>query len=170
MNAITPYLTILAGLIILCTGRKIVWLAAGLAIFLFIYRAVQNYVEPGLVGMLIAGVLSFLLAGLALRFIQGSGMLIGALAGAVGLPVMLGMFGLHWSWWILAIIGAVIGMIVVAMAFDWGLIVMTCWVGANTVAGEAQPLFHTGAAVASLLFIGLFVLGIVVQGRQATRG
>lgn len=166
MAALSPVLSILAGLILLFTGRKVVWLAASLAVFLAIYQWFERILGTGWLSLVIAVILGLVVAGFAIRFIKLIGYLIGALAGAVALPYLLGLFGVHGSGWILALIGAVVGIIAVSLAFDWGLIIMTAWMGSNVVANSAIQLFHLSASLEPVIFFILLVGGILVQFGQ----
>jgi hypothetical protein len=163
MVTLTPILSILAGFVLLLSGRRIFWLAAGLAAYLFIYPLLLNWLEPGLTGMIIAGVVGLLLAFLAIRFVRLVGGLIGALAGAAAFPSLLGLLGIHWAWWIMALAGAVIGLILVSLAFDWGLILVTSWMGANVVATTLPELLKLSGPAVPLLFIVLLGIGIAAQ-------
>lgn len=163
MDTFSPVLMLLIGLVLLFSGRRIFWLAAALAAFLFTYQLLQNFLEPGWTGIVIAAVIGLIFSGLAISFIKTAGFIVGALAGAAALPYLLGLFGIDLSWWILALVGAVLGIIAVSLAFDWGLLVMTAWLGANVAAGAAGELFSLSGAISSGLFLILMVLGIMVQ-------
>jgi hypothetical protein len=159
----SPLLSIFAGLILLLTGRRLFWLAAGLAGYLFVYPLLLRWMEPGLTGIIIAGVVGIILVFLAIRFIKLVGGLIGALAGAAALPTLLGLFGVQLPWWVMALIGAVIGILLVSLAFDWGLILVTSWMGANVVATTLPTMLKLDSALVWLLFLALLVLGVAVQ-------
>jgi hypothetical protein len=163
VQPLSPILTILAGLVLLLSGRRVFWLAAGLAAFLFIYPRLDAWLGPGTTGVLIALVIGLVLAGLAVRFIRLIGGLVGALAGAVALPALLGMLGVQLPEWIMMVAGAIIGLILVSLAFDWGLILVTSWLGANVIATTLPGLLKLNGPAAPLLLIVLLVIGISVQ-------
>ena len=66
----------------------------------------------------------------------------------------------------MALIGAVVGFLLMMFLFDWGLILLTSWLGANAVAEKVSGQWTTGAAVATIIFIVLFAAGIFVQASQ----
>lgn len=163
---LSQFLPIIAGFVLLFAGRRFVWLAAALSAFLFTYNLIQSILGPGLVGLIIAVVIGAIFAGLALAFVRFIAFAIGALAGAAGMPILLGLFHITWSWWIMALIGAVLGILVISIALNIGLILMTAWIGANTLAGSAAPLLGAGAGASGLIFVILLVAGIIVQLMQ----
>jgi hypothetical protein len=169
MNALPPVLSILAGLVLLFSGRRVFWLAAALAAFLFTYRLLVNVLGPGWISGLVAAVVGLVFVWLAISFIRVVGVIVGALAGAVGLPIVLGLFGIQASWWVLALVGAIIGVIVVSLAFDWGLILMTAWMGANVIANDARSILPARPGVAGIALIVLLAAGILVQAGQLGR-
>ena len=69
-------------------------------------------------GLIVAVIASAILAWLATKFIKIVGYIVGALAGAVGLPIFLGLFGIDWGWLLMALIGAVVGFLLMMFLFD----------------------------------------------------
>jgi hypothetical protein len=63
------------------------------------------------------------------------------------------------------IVGGIIGAILLLSLFDWALIVMSAVVGAYLI-GDTVTLPPTGATI---LFVGLVALGIIVQGAAFRR-
>jgi hypothetical protein len=157
-------LSIVAGLLLLFEGRKFFWLAAGLAAFVFgmnIFQAL--YKDVGLLGLIVSAIGGVILGWLAVKFIKLAGYIVGALAGAVSLPLLLGLFGITWSWLLMALIGAVIGFLLVRFFFDWGLITMTAWIGANSVISSMNGMVKLGSLINSLGFLILMVAGVLFQ-------
>src|SRR5512139_2389942 len=109
MDWISLILSVVAGLLLLFAGRKLFWLVAALVAFLFTFGLFENLFGGGWLGLIVAVVVGAIFAWLATKFIKIVGYIVGALAGAVGLPLFLGLFGINWSWLLLALIGAVIG-------------------------------------------------------------
>ena len=166
MDWISAILSIAAGLLLLFAGRRFFWLAAALVAFLFTFNLFENLFGGGWVGLIVAVIASAILAWLATKFIKIIGYIVGALAGAVGLPIFLNMFGIDWSWLLMALIGAVIGFLLMMFLFDWGLILLTSWAGANAVTGMVAGRWALSATIATIIFLVLIVAGIVVQSRQ----
>ncbi len=166
MDWISLILSIAAGLLLLFAGRRFFWLAAALVAFLFTFNLFDNLFGGGWLGLIVAVVAGAIFAWLATKFVKIVGYIVGALAGAVGLPIFLGLFGIDWSWLLTALIGAVLGFVLMFRLFDWSLILLTSWAGANAVTGMVNDRWALGAAIATILFIVLFAAGIFVQSRD----
>ncbi len=160
--------SIAAGLILLFAGRKFFWLAAGLAAFIFGMSITRALFGVGLVGFIISVIIGIVLGWLSVKFIRIAGYIIGALAGAVALPMLLGLFGFDKSWLLISLFGALIGFLLVRFAFDWGLIIMTVWIGANTIVSNVEKIINLGGFISAVGFVALFIIGIISQ-RAMTR-
>jgi hypothetical protein len=160
--------SIAAGLVLLLAGRKFFWLAAGLAAFIFGMSITRALFGVGVVGFLISVIIGIVLGWLSVKFIRLAGYIIGALAGAVALPLLLGLFGIENNWLLISLFGALIGFLLVRFAFDWGLIIMTVWIGANTIVSNVDKMLPLGAFISAVGFFALFVAGIISQ-RSMTR-
>jgi hypothetical protein len=169
MDLISLILSIAAGLLLLFAGRRFFWLAAALVAFLFTFNLFDNLFGGGWLGLIVAIIAGAILAWLATRFIKVVGYIVGALAGAVGLPLFLGIFGINFGWLLMALVGAVIGFLLMRFLFDWGLILLTSWAGANAVTGMVNRQWTVGATIASILFIVLMGAGIIVQASQLNK-
>jgi len=166
MDWLSLILSVAAGLLLLFAGRRFFWLAAALVAFLFTFNLFENLFGGGWMGLIVAVIAGAILAWLATKFIKIVGYIVGALAGAVGLPIFLNMLGLDWSWLLLALIGAVVGFLLMMFLFDWGLVLLTSWAGANAVTGMVAGRWALSATIATILFLVLIAAGIVVQSRQ----
>jgi hypothetical protein len=166
MDWISLIFSIAAGLLLLFAGRRFFWLAAALVAFLFIFNLFENLFGGGWLGLIVALVVGAIFAWLATRYVKLVGELVGALAGSVGLPIVLGMLGIHWGYLLMAAIGAILGFLVMRFLFDWGLILLTSWAGASSVAGRLEGQWSLATAVASLIFVVLLAAGIFVQAGQ----
>jgi len=109
MDWISFALSILAGLLLLFARRRFFWLVVALVAFLFTYNLFDNLFGGGWLGLIVAVVAGMILAWLATKFIKIVGYIAGALAGSVGLPIFLSLFGIDWGWMLMALIGAVLG-------------------------------------------------------------
>jgi hypothetical protein len=166
MDWIFAILSIVAGLLLLFAGRRFFWLAAALVAFLFTFNLFDSLFAGGWVGLIVAVIIGAIFAWLATKFIKIVGYIVGAMAGAAGLPLFLNTLGFNVSWILWALIGAVVGFLLMMFLFDWGLILLTSWVGANAVADKLNGLFSFGATIATIVFIVLLALGIFVQAGQ----
>src|SRR6201993_5624958 len=169
MNLPIPILSVLIGAIILFFGRKIFWLCvAAVGFAAGVEFAPHLMHEPTQVlqlsGALVFGFIGALLA----LFLQKVAIAIaGFLAGGKLAMALVAAFFAEGARYpgITFIVGGIIGMILLLSLFDWALIVMSAVVGAYLI-GHTIVLPPTGA---TLLFVGLAVLGIVVQASAFRR-
>ena len=158
-------LALIAGLVLVFAGKRFFWLAAGLAAFLLTWVVFEELFGGGWVAILVGLVLAVLLGWLATKFIKWVGLFIGFAAGAVIFPFLLGLIGIDLNWLIGALLGGVIGLILMNFLFDWGLIVLTALMGSSVVSNQLESGFGLSAAVAGLIGLVLLVAGVIVQAR-----
>ena len=159
-------IAIVAGVLLLFFGKRLLWLAAALVAFLFGWLLFGDLVGPGW-SFILAVVLGVIFAWLAIKFFKIAAYIVGFLAGAAALPLLMGVFGVDMNWLILAGIGGAIGLILVAVAFDWGLILITAWAGASAVVFGLQNWIElSNSLVATIIFFALLIVGV---GWQASR-
>ena len=166
MDWLSLILSVAAGLLLLFAGRRFFWLAAALVAFLFTFNLFENLFGGGWLGLIVAVIAGAILAWLATKFIKIAGYIVGALAGAVGLPIFLNMLGIDWGWLLMALIGAVVGFLLMMFLFDWGLILLTSWAGANAVTGKVTGQWTLSTTIATIIFVVLLAAGIFVQAGQ----
>jgi len=164
------WLNILIGLALVLLGRKLFWLFVGCVGFLvgaeFAERALQGQPEwlilvialgVGLLGAVVSIFLQRVVIAIA-GFFAG-GYFLSALAPTV----------LHSNHeditWTAFVVGGLLGAILIIALLDPALIIMSSLAGATAVA-QHVPL---DPSVKSWLFLGLLVLGIVVQTGQYVR-
>ncbi len=157
------WLRMFAGIALLVVGRKLFWLFVGLVGFIWGTRMGAHFF-PGqpewmiLAIALTAGVLGALLALIFQWFAIG-------LAGfSVGAYIVLRL--LHVSgWrtggidWLLPLIGGIIGALLIILLFGWALIILSSLAGAGLITES----LHVEKGSEALLFIGLFVAGVLLQ-------
>ena len=163
MNLPIPILSVLIGAVILFFGRKLFWLSvAAVGFAAGVEFAPHLMHEPTQVLQLtIAIVFGFIGALLALFLQKVAIAIAGFLAGgklAMALAIAFFAEGARYPG-ITFIIGGIIGMILLLSLFNWALIVMSALVGAYLI-GHTIVLPPTGA---TLLFVGLTAVGIIVQ-------
>lgn len=157
------FLRILAGIVLLVAGRRLFWLFVGLIGFISGINIAAG-VFPGkpewmiLAVALMAGILGALLALFLQRLAIG---LAGFFAGAYIVVRLLHISGLGTSGidWLLFLIGGILGLLLMIVLFDWALIILSSLAGAGLIT-ETIRLGHSGA---TLLFIALFVAGVIIQ-------
>jgi hypothetical protein len=156
-------LSILVGAALLLLGRQLYWLfvagvgfavAAGLVARLAqvesVWLLLLIALAAGVVGALLAVGLQRAAIGLA-GFLAGGYVVLALLdVAGVQLPVLS---------WVLALVGAVIGVVLILVVFDWGLIVLSSLAGAGII---VQALDLT-TLVTVVGFLVLLAAGIAIQ-------
>jgi hypothetical protein len=171
-----PMITIirlLLGLTILTSGRKLYWLFVGIVGFVLgmtlatlFFASESEFVYLAIA--LVSGVIGIVLSLLVQRLAVG---LAGFIAGGYILTSLLEVLGLviSWPYWILFLIGGLVGVVFVTWLFDWALIVMSSLAGAGLVVQS----FALQEWINIFLFIFLFVMGVgfqrSVMKREQTR-
>ena len=158
-------LRILAGIALLIAGRRLFWLFVGLIGFISGIRIVSHFF-PGqpewmvLATALVAGVLGAVLAFVLQWLAIG---LAGFFAGAYIVVSLLHISGWETSGtdWLFFFIGGVLGTILIIILFDWALIILSSLAGAGLI----METVHADRSVTILLFIALFIVGVLVQSR-----
>ena len=161
----------LIGFVILLFGRKLFWLcvaAVGFAAGVEIAPHLVNEPSPvlaltvalvlGLIGALLALFLQKI-AIAVLGFLAG-----GKLAGAIATAFFV-QYAQHST--VIFLIGGLIGAILLLFLFDWALIVVSSLIGAHLIV--FQGVITLPASGSTIVFIGLVVLGILVQAASLRR-
>lgn len=154
----------LFGIIVLLFGRRLYWAFVAIVGFLLglQFGEIAFAEQPEIVTFLVAvgiGVLGALLAIFAQRisFALGGFYVGGYLALNLAKAEAIASSPLLWF-----AIGGLIGAILAALLMDWAIIVLSSLAGAGAIV-DALVL---SPAVSVALFVGLAILGIIVQGRQ----
>jgi hypothetical protein len=163
LNASVPILSAVIGAVVLLFGRKLFWLCVAAIGFAAGVTLASNIVsEPTpLVQLTFAILLGFIGALLAL-FVQKLAIgVAGFIAGgrfAVGLvSTFVAQYASHY--WLIFVIGGLIGTVLLLMLFDWALIFVSSLIGAHLIT-SAISLPPTGEI---LLFSALVLFGVLVQ-------
>lgn len=163
-------ISVVVGLAILILGRQLFWLFVGGVGFLIGLQFAPQVVagQPDWVIILVAlglGLLGALLAIIVQRFAVGLAGFLGGGAVAVSLFETVGAptggFAL-----LPFLVGGIIGAMLVAALFDWAIIILSSFVGANLVV-QGLPI---DPPLALGLFALLLVVGIVAQARLLRTG
>lgn len=165
--------TLLAGLVLLFLGRQLFWAFVGIVGFfggLFLASALFGDL-PTWALFVIAIVIGILGAGLAILaqrllvilsgFLAAGIFFLNLFSAAGGTGVGGNEFG--WLAWLVFLCGGILGAVIVAIAFDWALIVLSSLFGADLLVGVAGAQFDLDTLIRSLLFVVLVILGILVQ-------
>jgi hypothetical protein len=169
MNLPIPILSVLIGAVILFFGRRLFWLCVAAVGFAAGVEIAPHLVhEPSAILSLSVAIVFGFIGALLAMFLQKVAIAVaGFLAGGKLALALVTAFFVHGSNYpgITFIIGGIIGAILLLSLFDWTLIVLSAVVGAYLIC-HTIVLPQTGATI---LFVGLAALGIVVQA-AAFRG
>jgi hypothetical protein len=161
-------ISMILGGALLVAGRKLFWLFVGAAGFVAgLQLATQFWQGPELLAIVVGLVVGVIFALLAI-FLQGAAIgVAGFLAGGYILTVLADMIGLNQGAfsWIVYVIGGIIGLLLVIFLFDWALITLSSLAGASLV---TQALLIP-SGIASVVFLALVIVGIVIQGSMLQR-
>lgn len=162
-------IALIVGALLLFYGKRLFWLAAALVAFLFGWQLFGGLIGPAW-SLVLAVVLGIVFAWLAIKFIRIAAYIVGFLAGAVALPLLMGTFGVDMNLLFLAGIGGAIGLILVAVAFDWGLILITAWAGASAVTFAFENWVSLDGTLNTVIFLVLMVVGVFWQASRKREG
>ncbi|HSM71748.1 MAG TPA: hypothetical protein VK851_09405 [Anaerolineales bacterium] len=151
------------GIALLVAGRRMFWIFIGVMGFLTGAQLANNFLQgPEWLVIIIGLIVGILFAWLAVSLQAIAIGVAGFLAGGYVLSIIIGMLGLNdgiLSWGIF-IIGGIIGVLMVSFLFDWAVITLSSLAGASLVTDSFFP--EIGSS--SLIFIILFIAGIIIQG------
>jgi hypothetical protein len=167
-----PILVIAIGIAVLAFGKRLAVLGAAVgALFgVALLRLFNVPVTEPLLALLIPGLLAvigFFVAGFAKGIVDIVLLVLGALAGAAIVLGFLDLFNINSSWigWLLAVVGGVIGIIMVRRFKDWAMIILAGLIGGLLVTrGLTIWLPFLQGALGTLLVIVLAGGSIAFQG------
>jgi len=151
------------GVILLIAGRKLYWFfsaVAGMVAGIYLGGVVLDaenqawQIAFAAIGAILGAILAVGLQKLAIG-------IVGFIAGGYGATFLWQMVGLPDGRIELLpfILGGIIAAVLVAVAFEYGLIALTSWAGATLISRELELTDWVGAAV----FFGLIIAGVVIQ-------
>jgi len=165
-----PIVSLLLGAVILFFGRRIFWLcvaAIGFAAGVELAPHLMHEPTP-LLQLTIALVLGFIGALLA-TFLQKIAIAVaGFVAGGKLAVALAGAFAISTgggAYWLVFLIGGVIGAILLLSLFDWALIFLSAVVGAYLILNPF-PLAPTGRAI---VLVVLVLIGVIAQAGGLSR-
>lgn len=161
-------INLLLGSALLVAGRKLFWLFVAVLGFIIGLQVTQNFFNgPEFVSLIVAVIVGIIFALLAI-FVEWIAIgVAGFLAGGFVLGTLANMLGVSGGavYWTVYIVGGILGVALVMLLFDWALIALTSLVGASLIV-QSWPTAPVGGGV---LFILLFILGLIIQGSVLLR-
>jgi len=171
MNFSIPIFSILIGVVILFFGRKLFWLCVAAIGFAAGVELAPHLVHDpsALLSLTIALLLGIIGALLALFLQKIAIAVLGFLAGGKLAGAIAAAFFVHYAQHstIIFVIGGVIGAILLLVLFDWALIVVSSLIGAHLIVYQSTIALPQSGSI--ILFIGLAVVGILVQAASLRR-
>ena len=167
-----PVLLIAIGIAVLLLGKRLAVLGAAVGAILGVALLDLLPGDSGwLVSLLVVGglaALGFFSAGFAKGIVNIVLMVIGIVAGAAGAINVVGLFGLELGLLVellLALVGGVVGFIVIRRFGDWGLIVLSVIIGALLITrGLTIWMPSMEGMLGTLIAVVLAALGFIYQG------
>ena len=162
----------LIGIVILLFGRKLFWLcvaAVGFAAGVEIAPHLVHEPSP-LLALTVAIILGIIGALLALFLQKIAIAVLGFLAGGKLAGAIASAFFVHYGQHstIIFLVGGIVGAILLLVLFDWALIVVSSLIGAHLIVFQGAITLPSSGA--TILFLGLAVVGIIVQAASLRRG
>jgi len=171
VNFSIPILSILIGVVILLFGRKLFWLCVAAIGFAAGVELAPHLVQDpsALLSLTIALLLGIIGALLALFLQKIAIAVLGFLAGGKLAGAIAAAFFVHYAQHstIIFVVGGVIGAILLLVLFDWALIVVSSLIGAHLIVYQSTIALPQSGSI--ILFIGLAVVGILVQAASLRR-
>jgi hypothetical protein len=171
MNFSIPVFSILIGVVVLFFGRKLFWLCVAAIGFAAGVELAPHLVQDpsALLSLTIALLLGIIGALLALFLQKIAIAVLGFLAGGKLAGAIAAAFFVHYAQHstIIFVIGGVIGAILLLVLFDWALIVVSALIGAHLIVYQSTIALPQSGSI--ILFIGLAVVGILVQAASLRR-
>ncbi len=155
----------LLGIALLLAGRKLFWLFIGAVGFMTgIQLTASIWQGPDWLLLVIGVIVGVIFAALA-TFLQTLAIgVAGFLSGGYALTILVDLVGAGAGMpiWVIYTIGGFIGIVLVSLLFDWAIITLSSLAGASLV---VRTVFSQSDSV-QLIFIALFLLGIIIQGSR----
>lgn len=173
MEIMLPLLVIVVGVAVLVFGRRLSVLGAavgallGVTILRLIPGGTEGNALIALLVPILLAVIGFFVAGFAKGIIDIVLLVIGALAGAGIVLAFLELFSIDLGWinWLFALVGGVVGLIMVRRFKEWAMIVLAGLIGGLLVTRGLAAWFPIlQDFLGTVLVIVLAGVGIAYQG------
>ena len=178
MNVLFPVLIIAIGIAVLVVGKRLAVMGAAVGALLGVslLYLLNIPLTDVLLTLLIPGLLAvigFFVAGFAKAIVNIVLLVLGALAGAAIVLAFFNLFNIGSTLfvWLLAVVGGVVGLILVRRYHDWAMLIFSGLIGGLLVTrGLSAWLSFLQGAIGTLLVIVLAGGSIALQGGFLTKG
>lgn len=172
LTLLTPIFILVSGIVSLFFGRKLFWVFVaaigfllGLYLFEYVGPLLPEFVAP--YKELVRLALALATAGVALIIQRAGTILAGAFAvGILGWWLAGRLEIADWGQWAAAIFGGLLGAILLYLALDWMLLVLTALVGGLIALTGMQQLEGLPVGTGPWLYVVLVVAGLFYQQRE----
>jgi hypothetical protein len=166
----TQIVSVLVGIAVLLLGRRLFWLFVGAVGFVVgLNLAFQLLTDqPEWLIVVAALVVGFIGAIVAIFAQKVAVIIAGFIIGGIGLLWLLQVFGLDPGRldWVVFVIGAIIGAIIIALLFEAALIALSSLTGAALITQVINQAFQFDALIIAVIFVVLLAVGIIVQAQM----
>ena len=170
MHFSVPIVGALIGVVVLFFGRKLFWLCVAAVGFLAGIELAPHLInEPSALLQLTFAIVLGLIGALLALFLQKIAIAVfGFLAGGKLAGAIAAAFFVHYAHYstVIFVVGGLIGAILLLTLFDWALIVVSSLIGAHLI----QIAIVLPPSGSTIVFLGLAVIGILVQAASLRRG
>ena len=157
------------GAALLLAGRRLFWLLVGGLGFVIGVTLATRFFNGNELTLILAGLILGVIFAVLAIFLESVAIgLAGFLGGGYAFMSIAGMLGLDRggiSTWVIFAVGGVLGVLLVGLLFKWALITISSLVGASMIVGSVGLT----ATTAGLLYLGLVIAGVLVQGTVMRR-
>ncbi len=156
-------INVILGGALLLAGRKLFWLFVGAIGFVTGLQLAANFWQGPENLAIVFGLVVGVIFGLLAVFLQTIAIgIAGFFAGGFTLTALAGTFGMDTGsiFWVIYVLGGIIGLVVVIYLFDWAVITLSSLAGASLLVQAFVPPGGAGG----LIFAILVIIGVVVQG------
>ncbi len=164
MASLTLALRLAVGAALIAMGRRLYWLFVAAVGFLIGLRGAETFLDqaPNWMHIALALIAGLLGAGFAVLVQRFGIILAGAIAGAFLANAFLEFAGLgSLSWrWVVYLVAALLGALLLSLLFDWALIVLSSIFGSALI---VQAL-ELAAPWNIVLFLSALIAGLLLQG------
>ncbi len=162
-------INLILGAILLVAGRRLFWLLVGALGFVIGVTLATRFFQGNQLTMILAGLVLGIIFALLAIFLESIAIGIAGFVGGgyvlMSLADMLGLDPGGVTTWIIFVVGGILGVILVALLFNWALITISSLAGASMIIAA----FGLTAATAGLIYLGLVIAGVLIQGTSMRR-
>jgi hypothetical protein len=159
----TALFSTILGILLLLLGRRLFWLFVGVAGFIAGLTLVPQFISgQSELAILLIAIIAGIIGAILAIMLEGLAILIaGFLAGGYLMTTLVVSLGFHVSAEpsVIYIIGGIAGLLLVAVFFDWAIIILSTLLGAEIL----MPVLHLSRSNYWLAFLALVLVGIAVQ-------